>query len=329
MEKEVRMTAADALHIYARNSLSDNELAQVRALKALCDRFEGLDLKLSFGMGEAAGVVYDTAFLAMSGDTLVGYCSLDRDAENAELCGMTHPDYRRRRIGFRLFEAARASFSDAGGQQLFAICEDASDSGRVFLRMLAGQRAFSEHRMVWREGASRASAAAATNALLVVEPTRPQDIQPLASALARAFDQTEERMRADLTSAAAMETERVYAARLDGVVVGGFRLSMAFDTIGIYAFGIDPQYQRQGLGRRMLARACALALSEGASRVTLEVDTDNEAAIALYRSSGFETTTTYGYYIFSRTLLAFGLELDENGYSRGASDEAEIGDERK
>ena len=317
------MAEPDAISIRAANSLSDNELAQARALKAQCDRFEGLDLKLSYGMGETAGLAYQSAFLAFSGDTLVGYCSLDGDAESAELCGMTHPDYRRRRIGIRLFEAARASFSDADGRQLLAICEDASTSGRAFLRQLAGQRAFSEHRMVWRGEASPASAAAATHALLVVEAMRPQDIQPLAAALARAFDQTEEHMRANLTSAAEMETERVYVAWLDGAVVGGFRLAKAFDATGVYAFGIDPQYQRRGLGRRMLARACALALAEGAPRVTLEVDTDNEAAIALYSSSGFETTTTYGYYVFSRTLLAFGLELDENGYSRSDADESE------
>lgn len=229
----------------------------------------------------------------------------------AELCVAVHPDWRRRRLGERLFEAARASFMAAGAKQIFAVCEDGSASGRAFLRILAAQRAFSEHRMVLRAAPLAPSTAAhAQPDALNIERARAEDFQPLAAALARAFDNPAERLLADLTSASAVATEQVYVARLDGVVIGGFRLSFMPDACGIYAFGIDRAYQRQGWGRVMLARACALAQEQGAPRVSLEVDTDNAAAIALYRSSGFETTTTYGYYIFSPTLLNVGLPVD-------------------
>jgi ribosomal protein S18 acetylase RimI-like enzyme len=219
----------------------------------------------------------------------------------------------------RLFDMARAGFVDAGGKQLFAVCEDASESGRIFLRMLAGQRAFSEHRMTLRHETPVPDAPAAQ---LTIERARPEDYHPLAAALARAFDNTEERLLGDLTSASAVATEQVYVARLAGAIIGGFRLSVMPDATGIYAFGIDRSYQRQGWGRRMLARACALAQEQGAPRVSLEVDTDNAAAIALYQSSGFEMTTTYGYYIFSPTLLAVGLGLDEEGEDEDENDDA-------
>ena len=301
------MSDTTEITISARMRLSDGELAEVLALKRVCDDHEGLDLKLGFGAADPDTATYPALLLARTGQRLVGFCSLDGDATTAEICGMVDPDWRRQRLGFRLFETARAAFRAAGGERIFAVCEDASASGRAFLTALAAQRAFSEHRMVWRPDAAPAPAAPDD---FSVERARPEDFEPLAAALARAFDQGEERLLADLTMASAIATEQVYVARRAGAIIGGFRLSILPDSTGIYAFGIDPRYQRQGWGRLMLARARALATAQGAARVSLEVDTDNAPAIALYRSSGFAIITTYGYYIFSPTLLATGLRLD-------------------
>jgi [ribosomal protein S18]-alanine N-acetyltransferase len=53
----------------------------------------------------------------------------------------------------------------------------------------------------------------------------------------------------------------------------------------VHTIGVDPAYQGRGIGRRLLDDL--LAFADGGV-VYLEVRTDNEAAIALYRSSGFE-----------------------------------------
>ncbi len=52
----------------------------------------------------------------------------------------------------------------------------------------------------------------------------------------------------------------------------------------IHTIGVDPAYQGQGIGKRMLAELLDHA-SGGA--VFLEVRTDNDAAIKLYESFGF------------------------------------------
>lgn len=305
-------TTSEQITISAQMRLSEAELAEVLALKRVCDEAEGLDLKLGFGAIEPATASYPAVFLARAGRRLVGYCSLDGDEANAELCIMVHPDWRRQRLGFRLFEAARAGFWAAGGAQLLAICEEASTSGRRFLMMLAAQRAFSEHRMVWR---AESTPPPPTPSDFSVERARSEDLRPLAEALSHAFDHSEERLLADLTLVSAIATEQVYVARHNGKIIGGFRLSILPDSTGIYAFGIDRAYQRRGWGRQMLAQACALATAQGAPRVSLEVDTDNAPAIALYQSSGFTIITTYGYYIFSKTLLALGLDGDASDAS--------------
>jgi ribosomal-protein-alanine N-acetyltransferase len=79
------------------------------------------------------------------------------------------------------------------------------------------------------------------------------------------------------------------AARSDGAVVGyagiarlGRRRPYEYE---VHTIGVDPAYQGRGIGRELLAR-----LLEWAEQATvfLEVRTDNEPAIALYESEGFE-----------------------------------------
>ncbi|OBG72096.1 MULTISPECIES: ribosomal protein S18-alanine N-acetyltransferase [unclassified Mycobacterium] len=53
----------------------------------------------------------------------------------------------------------------------------------------------------------------------------------------------------------------------------------------VHTIGVDPAYQGRGIGRRLLEEL--LAFADGGV-VYLEVRTDNEAALALYRSTGFE-----------------------------------------
>lgn len=56
----------------------------------------------------------------------------------------------------------------------------------------------------------------------------------------------------------------------------------------VHTIGVDPAYQGQGIGRRLLAELLAFADSGRRGGVVfLEVRTDNEAAIALYESTGF------------------------------------------
>ncbi|MGE5672399.1 MAG: GNAT family N-acetyltransferase [Mycobacterium leprae] len=49
-----------------------------------------------------------------------------------------------------------------------------------------------------------------------------------------------------------------------------------------------PEYRRRGIARALIAEALAHAKRLGVTRVTLQTGGDNQAAIALYRSAGFE-----------------------------------------
>ena len=50
---------------------------------------------------------------------------------------------------------------------------------------------------------------------------------------------------------------------------------------------VDPEWQRRGIGRRMMLHLHEVARARGATRIRLKVYPDNAAAIALYESLGY------------------------------------------
>lgn len=82
---------------------------------------------------------------------------------------------------------------------------------------------------------------------------------------------------------------RYVAARVEGSLVGYAGISRLgrippFEY-EIHTIGVDPAYQRLGIGRGMMDRLLEFAGAD--ATVFLEVRTDNEPALELYRSLGF------------------------------------------
>ena len=69
--------------------------------------------------------------------------------------------------------------------------------------------------------------------------------------------------------------------------------SIGLSAVHVAQLVVSSDHARQGIGRRLLDEACAVALSEGRRYVTLLVSEDNAAARALYGSAGFEERSQF------------------------------------
>jgi ribosomal protein S18 acetylase RimI-like enzyme len=87
--------------------------------------------------------------------------------------------------------------------------------------------------------------------------------------------------------------------------VASLRVEDRGDEIGIYSFGVLPDYRGRGYGRQMLEEVILTvhnstkAGDETQPRIMLDVHTNNSAAVALYRSCGFQVKTTYDHVVVS------------------------------
>lgn len=90
-----------------------------------------------------------------------------------------------------------------------------------------------------------------------------------------------------------------FVAFCNGVVVGYISLleRAHLHNLRIYSVAVDSTAQGKGLGQLLLDRCMTYAQARGLHEITLEVRTDNTAAIGLYTKNGFVgINTLHGYY---------------------------------
>ena len=106
-----------------------------------------------------------------------------------------------------------------------------------------------------------------------------------------------------------MPESRMYWVALDDKrVVGYCGVMIVDDFADIATLAISPDYQRRGIGTRMVDLMIEEALKGGATRMLLEVRIDNEPAIALYRNYGFDFIAERPNY-YGPGLSAYVMEL--------------------
>lgn len=87
-----------------------------------------------------------------------------------------------------------------------------------------------------------------------------------------------------------LDRGHLYFGAYDGeVLIGyaGLALTGRPPEAEVHTIGVDPDHQRRGVGRALLLRLLSRA-DEQRATTFLEVRTDNEPAIEMYRAHGFE-----------------------------------------
>ena len=280
--------------------LTEAELAEIEELTEICNRAEHLFMRLSFMMlrGRTGNEIND--FLCYEHGMLVGYLALDEwGSDEKEVIAMVHPDFRRKRIFSALLAAAREECQQRAIPNILLVCEQASVGGQACAKAIGARRDFSEHEMVLESFQERA----AVDERLSLHEAGRADIDAVAAVLSASFNDPELLVTANLLKRFAQEKlPRIYLATFgEGEVsckepVGTLRLDEFDGVIGIYGFGVVPDYRGRGYGRQILEETIRIIRKTSQEPIMLDVETDNAPAIGLYKSCGFRIKTTYDYY---------------------------------
>jgi ribosomal-protein-alanine N-acetyltransferase len=131
--------------------------------------------------------------------------------------------------------------------------------------------------------------------MLTYRDAIPEDAARITALHATLFDEPwpEETIAAMLSGTVALSLVVERDLRIVGFLLG----RVVAGEAEILSLGVGRAHQGQSLGRGLIGHWLALTRERGATDAVLEVATDNQAALALYRSAGFiETGRRRGYY---------------------------------
>ena len=252
------------------------DAAQLAAVAALADEVvahDGGRLKLELSH---LGTTPAEAALAHADGRLVGFAAVyafGGGAAEPEIAGMVAPGSRRRGLGSTLLDSLLPSVT---APSALLVVPAGTAAGRAFAQARRATHAHSEHFLVLAGTPS-----APEDPGTVLREATEQDLPDLARVLEAAFGSPAHGLRIDRPG------DTTYVVERAGAVVGTVRLSVHDAWGGVYGFAVEPAEQGKGIGRDVLARVCRLLRADGRSRVTLEVETQNDSALHLYTSSGF------------------------------------------
>jgi ribosomal protein S18 acetylase RimI-like enzyme len=226
-------------------------------------------------------------------DKLVGYVPLDGFGDSYEITGIVHPDFRRRGIGSLLYKASVAECRSRGGKSLLLVNYKSSKPGIVFVKAHNLSYSFSEYHMVAAH--EEIPPLPATELQLV--QTSEADAKELSRLIRLSFNRESWGSSADVQRDLNEAGSRYFLASLAGKNIGQIGALQEPGEMYIRVVGIDPVFQGKGYGRQMLALLLDKLKSEGHSKFSLDVVTENRNALSLYISCGFSETTVYDYYI--------------------------------
>jgi ribosomal protein S18 acetylase RimI-like enzyme len=269
--------------------LTSRDLEAVAELERRVLDTDGGRLKLEWGTLRARSGDRVEDLMWWEGNRLLGFLGIYGFASLPELAGMVAPDARRRGIGAALLDAALPLCRERSDRQPLLIVPRPSLAGRRLALRHGGVLEHSEHALV-----------------LSGEPTTGSRELPVSLRPATAADGALISRLLELgfggpapdDPAARLDSPHEWTeiVELSGSPVGTLRLTRDGNDASIYGFVIDPAWQGRGIGRAALRTACEELRVEGAHRIGLEVDVENDRALTLYTSVGFTPIITEDYF---------------------------------
>lgn len=237
---------------------------------------------------------------------LKGFCVLAYDDESDQLVSVLTavdriatldfewsmvvlPSVRKQGIGELLFQEFTRNFVLRGGEAELALTAEDATEGKRFLEKHGYVHDFSERTMIAKAEATTVSSE------IEIAPYKSEEAE-LIEVLTNAFGDTEEEARELIAFNTITPNRCLITARLDQTIVGTVSLVEDTDKLWITGLAVHEQARGKGVASAILDWSKNEAFRSGKTSIYLDVETDNDNALSLYKKAGFNIISHTNFY---------------------------------
>jgi ribosomal protein S18 acetylase RimI-like enzyme len=282
------------------SQLNYREYEDIKSLREYCVKNDNITLKLELDykfIDKSENLNKINEFMFYDDGTLIGYIGICQfSGETLEVNGMVHPEYRRMGVFSRLFSLVKEEWDKRSSRDMYLLSDQKSLPGLEFIKRTGAYYDNSEYEMFLKGDPINSSD---LNELRLRKATN-KDVNEIAIQNAIYFDVDPEKVDLLLPEEEANRGVDIYIAEFEHAVIGKVHLEVSDGIGGIYGLGVLPEYRNRGYGREILIKSVELLKAKQLNEIMLQVAVKNKNALRLYKSCGFEVTSTMDYYRLSK-----------------------------
>jgi GNAT superfamily N-acetyltransferase len=254
-----------------------------------------LDYKLAV-KGNDQGVQQVNEFMYFDGEQLIGYVGICGFGGPMEVNGMVAPDYRRQGVFTKLFELVTAEWKRRDSGSMLLLSDRMSESGQNFIAGTGAGYKHTEYEMFLKKGDPAPTLDQIGN--ISFRKAVNADAKEIARQNAIYFNEEVSEEVDDMILPEEEEKRGMtsYLVEKDGQIIGKVNLQLTTKLGAIFGLGVLPEHRRKGYGRALLLLAIEKLREANAKEIMLQVEAKNSNALNLYKSCGFEETSTMDYF---------------------------------
>lgn len=291
------------IHFTAQEYLDELTYTQLVILEKKCLDHDKtalkleLDYKLAHGREANQSTEDLNEFMAWDGEALVGYIGIGCfDGVTMEVNGMVDPSYRKNRIFKQLYQQVTEEIQKRSPRSVLLLSDRNSNSGQGFIRSTGATFLQSEYEMYIRKFKQFMGSRKTVPSNIVFRKATNKDALEITKQNSIYFGSDQGDDQVVVPEDEEKRGMTIYLAELNDRVIGKVNLQIHGDTGAIFGLGVLPDERGKGYGKAILLKSLELFLAQGAEAVFLQVAAENETALQLYLSCGFEKTSIMDYY---------------------------------
>ncbi len=280
--------------IIATNRLSENQIQAVRELQVQCNAHDGTSGTFFLENSVNFQPEMPCFFLLYQKDMLQGFLCMFAPMQTlAEISACVKPEVRLQGLFKKLLCEAAGTMQRYGIKTVLFVHESKSTDAKTMIERWPVQWEHAEYFMAYH--GENAKPALQQSKSVCMRKVEKSDLSGIAVLSVETFGDPPADMESKIQKSFSDPNVLSFCASSDGEIIGVCSVRLQQSDLYIFGFGISPKRQNKGLGRAFLYYVIESVRSFDRD-IHLEVDSNNQRAFHLYKTSGFSIQTQFDYY---------------------------------